>query len=393
MTDKTAALVWRFERHAEMGTITAKHIFDRFSTRVGDLVLGAEAKQRVRLRRTLGAAAIYVFFAALIAVNVHIGLANFSPQFAWIFFILFCLTGFYIAIRSGWSLRFRDPAMTTAQMGMAITTLAIFYSFNPAIRGGFLVIQGLVLVFGGFTLTPSRCRRLGWFAVAAMGVSMALSAMRAPLVFAPRIECQYFLFSVIVLPAIASLSGQLSALRANLKAKNRALLEALAKINRIAIEDQLTGLPNRRHVQELLAQDAESIRLHPAPLCLVMIDIDNFKRINDTRGHAAGDIVLRRFAELARGHLRVDDVLARWGGEEFLLVLPATIPEAGMVVEHLRVLISQHRDWHDHTPLQVTFSAGIANHEPGECMEKTIERADAALYQAKVSGRDRWLTA
>jgi len=375
-----------------MGHITAKPMFEQLSARVLDLVLGHDDKQRVRLRRTLGAAAIYICFAALLAVNVHIGLAEFSPQFAWLVFVSMCVIAVYIALRSGWSQRFRDPALTMAQMGMAITTLAVVYTFNPYIRGVFLGLQGLVLVFGGFILTPARCRQLGWFAVGAMSVSMALSALRAPTLFPPRIECQYFLFSAITLPSIAFLSGQLSELRANLKMKNRALLEALEEIHQLAIEDELTGLPNRRHARELLARAADDLKLKPAPLCLVMIDIDNFKCINDTQGHAAGDMVLRRFSELAGNSLRPKDVLARWGGEEFLLMLPATSPEAAtQLVEQLRMLLFKHQSWSDNAPLRVTISAGIASHRPGESMVQTIARADTALYQAKSSGRNRWI--
>ena len=123
-----------------------------------------------------------------------------------------------------------------------------------------------------------------------------------------------------------------------------------------------------------------------------MIDIDNFKCINDTQGHAAGDMVLRRFSELAGNSLRPKDVLARWGGEEFLLMLPATSPEAAtQLVEQLRMLLFKHQSWSDNAPLRVTISAGIASHRPGESMVQTIARADTALYQAKSSGRNRWI--
>ena len=155
--------------------------------------------------------------------------------------------------------------------------------------------------------------------------------------------------------------------------------------------DELTGLVNRRYMQELLTAEQARRRVDPQPACLCAIDLDRFKRINDSFGHAAGDEVLRRFADVARQSLRSIDVLSRWGGEEFLLLLPGTEPaQAVPVLERLREALADKATWQDRPEWRVTFSAGLTLWLRGEPPEPAIERADAAAYRAKAGGRDGW---
>lgn len=139
-------------------------------------------------------------------------------------------------------------------------------------------------------------------------------------------------------------------------------------------------------MRTLLAADGNTSR----PMSLVLIDIDFFKRINDVHGHTAGDKVLKRFAEISRTVLRDGDVLSRWGGEEFLLMLPETYPDAAMhFVDRLRLVLAQSR-FDDIAPqLHVTFSAGVSLCIDSTRLDSAIERADVAMYFAKTQGRDR----
>jgi len=124
--------------------------------------------------------------------------------------------------------------------------------------------------------------------------------------------------------------------------------------------------------------------------CLCLVDIDHFKRINDQHGHAAGDEVLRLFAGHAAATMRDTDVLSRWGGEEFLVMLPDTpLREASLGFERLRSLLSRDQAWGEQMHLRVSFSAGLTTWRPGESMRDALARADAALYEAKAKGRDR----
>ena len=162
---------------------------------------------------------------------------------------------------------------------------------------------------------------------------------------------------------------------------------------RLANEDNLTGAPNRGHTARLAAAALQSALARNRPLTVALLDFDHFKEINDQYGHAAGDHVLREFARLARGALRATDTLGRWGGEEFLLILPdTTIGSALSSIERLRLLalgIAPHPGERAETWPRVTFSAGLATTAEGaSTLDEIVARADAALYEAKNAGRD-----
>ena len=160
---------------------------------------------------------------------------------------------------------------------------------------------------------------------------------------------------------------------------------------RQAHEDPLTGLPNRRAFDEGLARDFARAQRSGQPLCLVVLDIDHFKRVNDTWSHGVGDVVLQQMAQLLIASSRDSDLPARLGGEEFALLLNDTaLEEAAKVCERLRELFHAQRDWAGIEGLQVTFSAGVVQLAMDDRTPLLLcQRADRALYQAKSEGRDR----
>ena len=164
------------------------------------------------------------------------------------------------------------------------------------------------------------------------------------------------------------------------------------QLMRLATEDNLTGMPNRGRTVELATAALAAAAAQNRPLTIAIIDLDHFKTINDRCGHATGDHVLREFARVSRGSLRAGDTLGRWGGEEFLLILPDTTLDAALAsVERLRVLALsiQVRSTDEEPPIPVTFSAGLATTAEGvRSLDEIIARADAALYEAKNEGRD-----
>jgi len=154
----------------------------------------------------------------------------------------------------------------------------------------------------------------------------------------------------------------------------------LGEVQNLARHDALTGLPNRRVLQELLPREMARARRRESPLCLAIVDIDHFKAYNDTHGHLAGDEVLRTCAREWDTALRGEDTLVRFGGEEFLVLLPDTEPDqAAEIVERLR----------RQTPLEQTCSAGLALWDYAESIDDLLRRADEALYLAKAGGRDQ----
>jgi diguanylate cyclase (GGDEF)-like protein len=164
------------------------------------------------------------------------------------------------------------------------------------------------------------------------------------------------------------------------------------ELMRLAREDNLTGMPNRGHTAALATAALEIAATRHQPLTVAIIDLDHFKGINDRYGHAGGDYVLKEFARVSRGSLRDGDVLGRWGGEEFLLILPDTTLDAALAsVERLRALALaiQVPSSTAGDPARVTFSTGLATTAEGaRSLDEIIARADAALYEAKNQGRD-----
>jgi two-component system, cell cycle response regulator len=173
-----------------------------------------------------------------------------------------------------------------------------------------------------------------------------------------------------------------------LRALHDELAHRNAELEQLARTDVLTGLANRRHADDVLRSAIASARRHERQLSTVLVDIDRFKSVNDAHGHAAGDAVLREVALRLADGLREEDLAARWGGEEFLLLLPDS-PDAGIVCERLRSAISGRPvNVHGLLELHVSASFGWAPWNGEETGEALVGRADVALYAAKDGGRD-----
>jgi len=165
------------------------------------------------------------------------------------------------------------------------------------------------------------------------------------------------------------------------------------KLEDLAIQDPLTGLNNRRYFMMSASEHLRLANRNGHPLCILMVDLDHFKRINDTFGHGTGDQVIRLAADVLRHELRASDILARFGGEEFIACLPETgLEAAGVAAERIRSNLegsSLAAAQGEGAVLRVTASLGIATRAGSESLEELIERADQALYEAKHGGRNR----
>jgi diguanylate cyclase len=172
-------------------------------------------------------------------------------------------------------------------------------------------------------------------------------------------------------------------------------LEAqLREMSELVREDQLTGSLNRRGLDDMFERESARADRRGTPLCVALLDLDNFKRLNDTHGHLAGDAALRHLVKVIKQTLRAMDVIARFGGEEFLILLPETSLEAAaQTMLRVQRELTRHFFLHDNEKLLITFSAGIALRRADEELVKLIERADRAMYQAKQSGKNRVVAA
>jgi len=174
------------------------------------------------------------------------------------------------------------------------------------------------------------------------------------------------------------------------RAKVAELEAELARVSAALREDALTGALNRRGLDEALEREASRAQRYGSELCLAVIDLDNFKKLNDRFGHQAGDAALRHLVSVVRPMLRPSDSIGRYGGEEFVLLLPETpLRDARVVVERLQRELTRQFFLHNNEKVLVTFSAGVARMLPGESGSQTLGRADQAMFQAKRSGRNR----
>lgn len=159
------------------------------------------------------------------------------------------------------------------------------------------------------------------------------------------------------------------------------------KLKLLSITDQLTGAYNRRAFEDFFARERSRAERYSEPLSFVIFDIDHFKEINDTFGHDAGDQILQEVVNISKKQIRQIDFLCRWGGEEFVLLLPETgIEGAQIFAEHFRSIIEK---WKFPIPSKITISLGLSQFHTSDSAETLIKRADIALYEAKQSGRNR----
>jgi diguanylate cyclase (GGDEF)-like protein len=165
---------------------------------------------------------------------------------------------------------------------------------------------------------------------------------------------------------------------------------AEARLRHLAITDALTGLHNRRHILRIADHELARHRRSHKPIAIVILDIDDFKSVNDRFGHECGDDVLKAAADRMRAAVRAQDQVARWGGEEFVLLLPETdLDGARDVAEKVRHAISDTPIQHGADRVSIRITAGVCAFEPGEDLDRVLARADRALLEGKRAGKDR----
>ena len=360
--------------------------------RWADWMLTTDKRQRIRLAMSGLAALIMVFCLVVMNSVAAAGLASTSEVRVWTACSVLGLIAVYAAIRSGWSRRFKDPALTLAQILYAITCCAAAFVIAGPARGVTLPILAIILMFGIFGLTTRQMLGVLVYSLVAFGVASGVVAARDEPDYPTVVAAAYVGMVVVVLLSSTFLTTRVQSTREHLRRQKAELAQALEQIRQLATHDDLTGLLNRRAMLDRMQLEQRRSLRSGSPLLIAQLDIDHFKAVNDTHGHAAGDLVLQSFADTVRRNVRDTDVLARWGGEEFVLLLCDTpASDAVALMERLRQAVQamQVPVPQSGGPITVTVSIGLARHTPADPLAGTLERADRALYAAKAGGRNR----
>ncbi len=352
-------------------------------------LFGRVPERRGPLKLTLLAVFIYGLFAIIVAYQARVGLMAERDVVVWSVVSLGGILGFFALIRSGLSERLgSDPSMTLAQNLFGQLMTVVGYAIDPPLRGAVIAILVLNLVWGMFVLRDRQAIGLCAYTLGLLALTMAWKSATRPDLFPVRIEVLHFAFAAVVMVATSMLSIRMGTLRVRLAQRKLELQRALVTIRELAQVDELTRLSNRRHVLETLAAEQARAQRSGEALSVVLVDLDHFKVINDRHGHAAGDAVLSAFAGALRAGLRDPDAAGRWGGEEFLLLMPRTsAADAAAITDRLREAVAQLPFDHVEPGLRISFSAGVAECGAGEAGDAAIERADRAMYLAKQAGR------
>jgi diguanylate cyclase (GGDEF)-like protein len=296
----------------------------------------------------------------------------------------------YAATVSGWNLKRPDPSLVAPLSFLGIAMQLGVVLAAPQIAFPFLANLFTVFAFGMIWL-PLRDSVMVW-TLGIAGTATVFYAVqgRIGVPVSNRFELMLvWLYFSLILGRCLLLSVNANELRARLANSGRKLAASLAQVQQLANHDELTGTLNRRSLMAALERERSRAERTSAEFSIAMIDLDHFKRVNDTHGHAAGDDVLRGLAATVHDTMRATDVFGRYGGEEFLMILFGATPALALkAMERIRAVVAA-KNWASIAPdLSVTLSAGIASHRKGETTEQLMHRADLALYQAKDAGRD-----
>lgn len=296
---------------------------------------------------------------------------------------------FYILIRFMPRFQIVTAQMATAQAVHGIICIALSYAVLGPIRAIALLPLPAIFLLCAFSLSRKVLFQLAGFSVFALSSAISWLVLTRPETYQAVSDIVYLVATANVVVIGVFLAEQFNVLRRRLKTQQGELAAALERVEAMAFRDELTKLPNRRYMQDLLVSEERRHAQENSPLTVAMLDLDYFKRVNDKYGHRVGDETLCKFVDLLSSSLRTGDVLARWGGEEFLLLLPRTDPDTAVaVVERLRRDVNQHNLKISEEFLRITFSAGLAVVLPGGSSTEALNLADKAMFEAKAAGRN-----
>lgn len=356
-----------------------------------DWLLGDAPEQRFWLTRLLRVGALFLAFDLARAVGVALGHVALEDMAALLAYDLAVLTAGVVLIRSGWSARFDDPALTMPLVALGLLGIVLAYVRVDLGRGALLPLAAVVLVHGMHRLTPRQTLACAGALLVALSMAAALMALLSLQGLDLAQEAVDLGVAALGLPVLAAVAGRAHTVLQTHARQRSELRQTLARLDTLTTKDTLTGLANHRHMLHLL--DVEILRhsRQGRQFSIALLDLDHFQRINQELGRLRADEVLRQLAHQSTAHLRASDVMGRWGGEEFLLLMPETDLAGGTrslerLKEKLYTKLGFYREgrW-----VPVNCSAGVTRYRTGETIHQMLERAEQALRTAKANGRNQ----
>ena len=356
-------------------------------------ILARRARQRRQMLDMVGVS--YMIDAAILLIYAYAGATSFMVAPAYGACGLLSVAAYIAISEAKVNDRFRDHYFISQQTSISLGIMLLFIYLAPEVGCLFLCSIFLVFTFAALRSTP-RQTIIGWTA-AAVGLTVLFLLSDRPIGMPTGTPLERFatmLVFILVLGRGMVVGLFSSSLHESLYRRGIELKEAYKRIEELAELDELTGSLNRRSIMQTLDEEIARSRRSKTPCAVALIDLDWFKRINDRFGHPVGDEALRAFAITVFANIRSIDKFGRYGGEEFLLVLPETSDGAAMrTVDRLRAIVGA-LDWSAISQdMNVTMSAGVAMLRTDDTADSILARADQLLYQAKDLGRNRVVSA
>jgi diguanylate cyclase len=350
-------------------------------------------KRRAGQRRQMLAvqAVSYSLIALVLLVYCYAGTVSIVIPSAYFLVGVGLVSIFVVLSESYFNDRFEDHYLTIYQVGGHVAIQLCFLLAAPEIGFAFLSVVFLIFGFGALRMT-SRQAVIAW-TLTMIGLAPTFLFTSTPIglpIATPTERVAAMLSYVLTIGQCAFVGLYGSTMRKMLYNRSFELKAAYKRIEELAELDELTGSSNRRSIMRMLEEEIVRAGRSGSPCSIALIDLDWFKRINDAYGHPTGDEVLRTFSITMFANIRSVDRFGRYGGEEFLLVLPDMDTNSAVrALDRLRAIIAD-LEWSAFSPgMKVTMSAGVATLKPDETSDIFLARADSALYAAKAQGRNR----
>lgn len=351
-------------------------------------LFGDSQGQRYATKRLMLTWPCYAFADLILSLAAGLGYLEPWKAAVQVAYHMLGLTVFYLLLRSGRYENRDEPTLAYPQVLFGCSAVVLSYALDHAASASALQMLPLILVFDLQRLSMRQLVSAMVGTPAALCAVLGVTWLMAPETIQGRRELLDLLAASILLPALGIIAKDVRDLRQRQLDQRVELQRTLKQLQDLSIHDSLTTLYNRQHMLGLLDSEIKRQKRNGRPFSLAILDIDQFKQVNDRFGHAAGDRVLTEFAKLANQTIGAADTLARWGGEEFLLLMPEHSPQEGLqTLEALREAVAQY-DWSQiRAGLVMSYSAGITQQRAKDELKDSLERADRGLRLANQQGK------